>query len=488
MATRIALCCSIAVIAFVGLARADVTLRESTVNWTTYVYELNPEDQSIVPGSFDGKTLVERTYDSLVMENEYLVVTVVPSFGGRVLSMYYKPTGHEELYQNPVGLPYGIGQSTFYYKWLSLWGGIFPTLPTAEHGKSWCLPWEYRIVEQSPKRAAIEMTWQDDIDLPDRGGHLAIYGKTNIKCTFTVSLAAGETTLRTDVLLENPNNHDTPYECWINTGLSPGSKPGDTRLTDGAEMILKAKWCKLPQYSKRLWDVEEPIKRLYQFFFHFDKLKWYKNHPDMGVIYPWPEVSENFWGVINHDNEEGIFRIADNSITPGLKIWTFGYEKSVNIDPATEPNYHRPFLELWAGTSREFFVPAILPARSDLAWSEWYTPSVGMEDVTAASPDLLVNLTTDKPVYTADDKTMQVRCQWFATRPGRAVSFTAAIDDQPAIAIGKPLTPDPAKGNTTTWPMLLDGLTAGEHVLVVRAYNPMSREMLHTVLPFRVDE
>jgi hypothetical protein len=29
--------------------------------------------------------------------------------------------------------------------------------------------------------------------------------------------------------------------------------------------------------------------------------------------------------VINHDNEEGIIRIADNTITLGLKMWTWGW-------------------------------------------------------------------------------------------------------------------------------------------------------------------
>jgi hypothetical protein len=28
----------------------------------------------------------------------------------------------------------------------------------------------------------------------------------------------------------------------------------------------------------------------------------------------------NFWGVINHDNEEGIIRVADAKVTRGFKI------------------------------------------------------------------------------------------------------------------------------------------------------------------------
>ncbi len=54
----------------------------------------------------------------------------------RIISMIYKPTGHEQLYQNPVGTPYGPRWDAFYYDWLMVWGGIFPTFPEAEHGKS----------------------------------------------------------------------------------------------------------------------------------------------------------------------------------------------------------------------------------------------------------------------------------------------------------------------------------------------------------------
>jgi len=41
----------------------------------------------------------------------------------------------------------------------------------------------------------------------------------------------------------------------------------------------------------------------------------------MGIAYAAPDMQGgNFWGVINHDNEEGIIRIADNTVTRGLKM------------------------------------------------------------------------------------------------------------------------------------------------------------------------
>ena len=97
-----------------------ITLQQSTIDWNTYQYELS-RDNTIVEGSFDGVTIIQRTFTSWILENKYLKVTLVPEFGGRIISIIYKPTGHEELYQNPVGVPYLIGSDVFYYRWLMIY-------------------------------------------------------------------------------------------------------------------------------------------------------------------------------------------------------------------------------------------------------------------------------------------------------------------------------------------------------------------------------
>ncbi len=82
-----------------------VTLTESHTTWKSVAYQLDA-DNGMVAGSRDVNKIVEHTFNTYVLENDYLKVTLLPEYGGRILSMIYKPTGHEELYQNPVGLPY----------------------------------------------------------------------------------------------------------------------------------------------------------------------------------------------------------------------------------------------------------------------------------------------------------------------------------------------------------------------------------------------
>jgi hypothetical protein len=141
---------AVAVVAAAGALHAVVhaaspladglSLSESTMTWSTVKYATNPEN-GFVSGSLDNSTIVDRTFKVRLLENRYLKVTLLPEFGGRILSIIYKPTGHEQLYRAQVGVPYGIAGDIFYYDWLMVVGGIFPTFPDAEHGKTWLKPW-----------------------------------------------------------------------------------------------------------------------------------------------------------------------------------------------------------------------------------------------------------------------------------------------------------------------------------------------------------
>src|SRR3954451_24766403 len=138
-----------------------VSLSESTITWSTVKYATDAEN-GFVLGSLDNTTIVDRTFRTHVLENRYLKVALLPEFGGRILSIIYKPTGHEQLYRNEVGVPYGIKGDTFYYDWLMVVGGIFPTFPDAEHGKTWLKPWDFKVVKETDGEVMVSMSLKDD--------------------------------------------------------------------------------------------------------------------------------------------------------------------------------------------------------------------------------------------------------------------------------------------------------------------------------------
>jgi Domain of unknown function (DUF5107) len=422
-----------AVVGTAALAADNVTLTESTISWSTVKYATDAEN-GFVSGSLDKKTIVDRTFNAHVLENRYLKVTLVPEFGGRILSIIYKPTGHEQLYRTEVGVPYGMTAGNFYYDWLMVYGGIFPTFPDAEHGKAWLKPWDFKVVKESAGEVTVSMSLRDDTAYTAAPVQF-LKGSTGIEATYYVTLKADRAALDARVVLKNPEAKAIDYEYWTCTTLAPGSDPNNPRTTGGAEIIAPIKAYSTPAWSANLSGGDESAGAGVS---RFEKLRHFRNWPAMGIAYAAPDMQGgNFWGVINHDNEEGIIRIADNAVTRGLKMWTWGFPSFTNeTDARKDPNEARPYVELWAGVSDQFFHRAKLPAHGEVSIPETYSPTVGMSNVTHANENILINLSA-----TASD----VNLQFFSIEPATPLRVTLKRGD--AILFNDAVQADPKNGN-----------------------------------------
>jgi uncharacterized protein DUF5107 len=430
----VAILAAISVFQFTRAAAQDtVSLTESTISWSTVKYATGP-DNSFVDGSLDLKTTVDRTFKTYVLENRYLKVTLVPEFGGRIISMIYKPTGHEELYRTEVGVPYGMKAGNFYYDWLMVYGGIFPTFPDPEHGKTWLKPWDFRIVKQSADEITVSMSFTDDFayaGVPKQFNK----GATGLQATYYVTLKAGRAALDARAVVRNPNAKAVDYEYWTCTALAPGSDPKNPRTDGAAEIVAPVVAYFTPRWSANIaeQDVSLEGKR-----YRFEKLRYFKNWPSMGIAYAAPDMQGgNFWGVINHDNEEGIIRVADNKVTRGLKMWTWGFPSFTNQGDARKaPNEAQPYVELWAGVSDQFFDSASLPPLGEVTVPETYSPTVGMKDVTQANDDILINFSADAS---------RVNLQFFSIEPDKPLRVTLKRGD--SVLFDDTVKSDPAHGN-----------------------------------------
>jgi hypothetical protein len=387
-----------------------VTLEQSTTTWETYAYELT-RFNTIRAGSFDGETRVTHTFDTWILENDYLEVTLLPEFGGRILSIVSKSTGHEHLYRNLLGVPYQIDTNVFFFNWLMVYGGIFPTFPEPEHGKTWFLPWSFEVLEESDERVTVAMSFADTTDWPlvprqYRGE------ATGLEVTFVVTLEADRAAVDTTVAILNPGEQSVEYEYWTSAAFAPGSAIDDPRATERAEIIAPTDLIAIPGYWRAISAVEIPtgLADVYE----FDRLRRFENWPDMGIAYAHPDMSGGgFWGVIDHITREGIFRMADNSITPGLKLWTWGYPQTAGPGPAA-PEEAGPYIEMWAGVTRQFFEKEEIGAGERVLIDETYAPTAGLSGVTHANRNFLVNLT---------DPVIEV----FGVRPGQTVRATVLV-------------------------------------------------------------
>ncbi|MGX9431343.1 MULTISPECIES: DUF5107 domain-containing protein [Bradyrhizobium] len=422
------------------------------MTWSTVKYATDAED-GFLSGSLDKNTIVDRTFRARVLENRYLKVTLVPEFGGRIISIIYKPTGHEQLYRTDVGVPYGIKAGSFYYDWLMVYGGIFPTFPDAEHGKTWLKPWAFEVVKESTGDVTVAMSLKDNFDYSARPGKFR--SSTGIEATYYVTLKADRTALDTRVVLKNRHDKAIRYEYWTCTTLAPGSDPKNPKATAGAEIIAPIRTYSTPAWSANLADGDESAGMGRR---RFENLRFFKNWPTMGIAYAAPDMQGgNFWGVINHDNEEGIIRIADNRLTPGLKMWTWGFPSFTGeTDPREEPNEWRPYVELWAGVSDQFFHSADFPALGEVSIPETFSPTVGMRNVTHANENILINLSA---------KASSVTVQFFSIEPATPLRVTLKRGD--TALFDDIVKADPKNGNRIS-ATIPDGSSGEQVKLTIR--------------------
>jgi hypothetical protein len=422
-----------AIVCGAALASDHVTLTGSTITWSTVKYTTDAQN-GFVGGSFDKNTIVDRAFKAHVLENRYLKVTFVPEFGGRILSMIYKPTGREQLYRTEVGVPFGMNAGNFYYDWLMVYGGIFPTFPDPEHGRAWSKPWDFKIVKESAGEVTVSMSIKDDFVYSAAPAQF-LKDSTGIEATYYVTLKADRAALDARVVLRNTQNKTVDYEYWTCTTLAPGSDPNNPRTTGGAEIIAPIKAYSTPRWSANLSGGDESAGAGRS---RFEKLRHFRNWPMMGIAYAAPDMQGgNFWGVINHDNEEGIIRIADNKLTRGLKMWTWGYPSFTNqADARKEPSEAQPYVELWAGVSDQFFHRAQLPARGEVFIPETYSPTVGMSNVTHANENILINFSA---------AASGVNLQFFSIEPATPLLVTLKRGD--AILFNNAVQADLKSGN-----------------------------------------
>lgn len=413
-----------------------VSLGESTISWSTVKYATDA-DNGFVDGSLDKGVIVDRTFKTHVLENRYLKVTLLPEFGGRILSIIYKPTGREQLYRTQVGVPYGMKGGNFYYDWLMVYGGIFPTFPDPEHGRTWLKPWEFKVEKQNDSEITVSMSLDDNFSYAAAPPRF-MRGSTGIKATYYVTLKAGRAALDARMVLSNTQDKAIPYEYWTCTTLAPGSDPNDPKATGGAEIIAPIKTYTTPSWSSFLAAGDESVGQGKSMF---ENVRYFRNWPDMAIAYAAPDMQGgNFWGVINHDNQEGIFRIADNRITRGLKMWTWGFPSfTKETDPRNDPNPQRPYVELWAGVSDQFFHPAELPARGEVSIAETYSATVGMSNVTHANANMLVNLAAEAS---------GVALQFFSMEPAALLRVTLKRGE--AMLFDEAVAVDLRNGNRIT--------------------------------------
>ena len=308
-----------------------------------------------------GPTL--RDYTLLVLENDDLQVTVLPQVGGRVYQMVFKPTGHNELYQNPVLKPTHWGPPEQGW-WLAA-GGIEWGLPVEEHGYEWGKSWSWSVITSTQ---GVTLTlW--DTDATDR-----------LRARVDLFLPADRAVLVVTPHLENPTGNSLDYKFWIDGMLAPGGANTvgpDLRFVFGADEVTvhSTDDPALPGPGEGMsWPIYNGVD--------YSRLG---NWREWLGFFERPQAQADFVGVYDEAADEGVARVFPSDVARGSKGFGFGWSDPIDWHEWTDDG--STYVEVHGGVVPTFWDTAVLPAGETLSWTEYWYPVASIGTLSAATSE-----------------------------------------------------------------------------------------------------
>jgi uncharacterized repeat protein (TIGR01451 family) len=367
-------------------APGTASVQTATIDISTYPYadflisDVDPEynmayrylDRAAYQAS--GPMPALESYRLLVLENDYLRVTVLPELGGRVYQMIFKPTGHNELYQNPVIKPTPWGPFLLHPErnwWLAA-GGIEWCLPVEEHGYEWGRPWSYTVVTST---AGVTVTLRDtDPGVTDR-----------LRATIDLFLPADRAYLQVAPHLENPTAAVIDFKYWTNAMLAPGAAntvgPDLGFVFNADQMTVHSTGDPDLPAAGSLMDWPVHGGRDYSRLGNWDE--W------LG-FFEYPQAAADFFGVYDTAADEGVARIFPSDVAQGAKGFAFGWSNPIDWRNWTDDG--STYVELHGGLAPTFSDEARLEPASEVSWSELWVPVTAIGDLSAATAEAALGI------------------------------------------------------------------------------------------------
>ncbi len=346
------------------LSTGGVTLSQGSLTLPTYDFErafiATDKDDSIWPAPRLDPDLVgaptPHTYRTLILENDFIRLTLLPELGGRIYRWEDKQTGRDILYHNPVVKPTQWGVRGW---WLAL-GGMEWGFPLPDHGLYEYMPWRSETIADTNSAAV----------------RLFQSGQDGLEVSITVSLNADTRFFAVTPELRNTGAEPLSTHFWITTLLAPAVEnhvDADSHLVWPADEITihgSAGTRSLPMGATLEWPSGSG-----------DDLSHLSTWPQHLSFFAATTPTQGAAGLVDPNGELAVVRTFPNRTVPGLKAY-YGS----GLDPAlwTDGNQDRYF-ELWGGPSQDFSTPIVLDPQQSLRWTEqWYTVP-GLGDYVAAN-------------------------------------------------------------------------------------------------------
>jgi tetratricopeptide (TPR) repeat protein len=236
---------------------------------------------------------VNKEYDSVTLENEYIQIMVLPEIGGRIHIGLDKTNNYDFIYNNRVIKPALIGVGG---PWIS--GGIEFNWPQ-HHRPTTFMPLETVLEENADGSKTV---WVGEVE--------PLY---RTKAMTGVTVCPGRSYLKVKVRAYNRTPYPQQFMWWANLGVPVNENykivfPPDVKYTAFHDRAFISEW---PPKDLTGEDGSDGT--------------WFKNHLG-SCSYMVPDGSSRFNFIEGYDmgKEAGIVHVGNHHISPGKKLFTWG--------------------------------------------------------------------------------------------------------------------------------------------------------------------
>ena len=310
-------------------------------------------------------TKVDKEWDAIFIENDYIKIMVLPALGGRIQMAYDKIRERHFVYYNHVIKPALVGLTG---PWIS--GGIEFNWPQ-HHRPSTYDPTDFYIEENEDGSKTV---WVSEVERMFRTKGMAGF-----------TLYPDKAYLEIKAQLYNRTPHPQTFLWWANPAVA---------VNDHYQSVFPPDVNAVFDHGKR--DVSEfPIAKGEYYKVDYSPgtdISRYKNIP-VPTSYMAITSEYDFVGGYENDSKGGLLHIADHNISPGKKQWTWGNGDFGQAWDRNLTDSDGPYIELMCGVYTD--------NQPDFAWmhpyeeksfKQYFMPYYNVGVVKNATKEALVNL------------------------------------------------------------------------------------------------
>ena len=264
---------------------------------------------------------IDKVYQAIFLENEYLKIMILPELGGRIQMAYDKIAQRHFIYYNQVIKPALVGLTG---PWIS--GGIEFNWPQ-HHRPTTFDPVDHTIEEHADGSKTV---WVNEVERMSRTKGMAGF-----------TLYPGKAFLEVKGKIYNRTPFPQSFLWWANPAV---------KVNDHYQSVFPPDVHAVYDHGKR--DVSSfPIAKGTYYKVDYSPgtdISFYKNIP-VPTSFMAVHSEYDFIGGYEHDNEAGMIHVADHSVSPGKKQWTWGNGEFGHAWDKNLTDEDGPYVELMTG-------------------------------------------------------------------------------------------------------------------------------------------